>query len=122
MNGQSLSISNMNTVIANLTSDQFIFLVVHGLTNPDLSSSNSTFNFSFLNVSSTSGLILGSSSKQLAYQVSSTPLNLQIQGLTIDNTKLSVMANYTFTLVTISGSNLTVNSQTTIGINIIFPA
>lgn len=122
MSSQTLLIYNISTLISNLTSTDFWFLVIDGLSNPDISSSSSTFNFTFMNLSSDStGLITASLSRQLAYQVSSPPMNLQIKSLQFDNSKLGVLANYTFGVSTISGNNIVINSQSYIGLKILFP-
>jgi hypothetical protein len=76
-----------------------------------------------MNLSSdNTGLITGEISKQLAYKVSSPPSNLQIKSMQIDNSKLGVIANYSFDLTTISGNNIIINSQSIIGLKIAFPA
>lgn len=122
MSGQVLSISNISALISNLTSNSFWYLVIDGLTNPDISSASSTFNFTFMNLSSdNTGLITASISRPLPYKVSTPPLNLQIQSLQIDNSKLGVLANYTFAISTISGGKIVINNQSNIGVKLLFP-
>lgn len=70
MDGQSILINGILPIIQALKDDEFLFLDVFGLKNPDISEDKSEFKFTFLNITDSTGLVLGSLVENLAYKVS----------------------------------------------------
>lgn len=50
MNGQSILINGLISIMSGLNVDEFLFIDVFGLKNPDVSVNSSTFKFTFLNL------------------------------------------------------------------------
>lgn len=88
MNGQSLIINGLLSIIKALKDDDFLFIDVFGLLNPDVSVFNQKFQFKFMSISDSTGSVLGNTSQLLSYKVSSSPLNLQIKSIVLDSYKL----------------------------------
>lgn len=70
MSGQSILISGLIGVMSGLKNDEFLFIDVFGLKNPDVSVSSSTFKFTFLNITENTGNVIGTMTQLLPYRVS----------------------------------------------------
>jgi hypothetical protein len=70
MDGQSILINGISSIIQSLKDDEFLFLDVFGLKNPDISEDKSEFKFTFLNLTDSTGLVIGNLVQNLAYKVS----------------------------------------------------
>lgn len=70
MNGQSILITGLSSIIQSLKDDEFLFLDVFGLKNPDISVDKDDFKFTFLNITDGTGSIVGSIMQRLPYKVS----------------------------------------------------
>ncbi len=83
MDGQSIIVNGISSVIQSLKDDEFLFLDVFGLKNPDVSADKSEFKFTFLNLTDSTGLVIGSFVQSLAYKVSEPPVNMQMNTITL---------------------------------------
>ncbi len=70
MSGQSILISGLVNVIKGLKNDEFLFIDVFGLKNPDVSVNSSSFKFTFLNLTENTGNAIGTITQLLPYRVS----------------------------------------------------
>lgn len=88
MSGQSILINGLANIIAGLKDDEFLFIDVFGLKNPDVSVNSSAFKFTFLNLTDNTGSVIATITQLLPYRVSEAPLNLQITSIVLASTKL----------------------------------
>lgn len=70
MNGQSILLSGLINVISGLKDDEFLFIDVFGLKNPDVSVNSSAFKFTFLNLTESTGNVIATITQLLPYRVS----------------------------------------------------
>ncbi len=70
MSGQSILINGLSSIISALKDDQFLFLDVFGLKNPVVSVDSQDFKFTFLNITDSTGNVIGTITQKLAYKVS----------------------------------------------------
>lgn len=70
MDGQSILINGLSAIITALKDDEFLFLDVFGLKNPDISVDRSEFKFTFLNITDSTGTVIGTMTQNLPYKVS----------------------------------------------------
>ena len=70
MDGQSILINGLIWIIMALKDDEFLFLDVFGLKNPDVSVDKSDFKFTFLNITDSTGTVIGTIVQNLPYKVS----------------------------------------------------
>ena len=70
MSGQSILINGLVNVIKGLKDDEFLFIDVFGLKNPDVSVNSSSFKFTFLNLTENTGNAIGTITQLLPYRVS----------------------------------------------------
>ncbi len=70
MSGQSILINGLSSIISGLKDDQFLFLDVFGLKNPVVSVDSQDFKFTFLNITDSTGNVIGTITQKLAYKVS----------------------------------------------------
>lgn len=111
MNGQSILINGLNSIIQGLKDDQFLFLDVFGLKNPDISVDRSEFKFTFLNITDSTGTAIATITHNLPYKVSSAPLNLQMNSVSLSSQKFSVINNYTFVSSTIASTLVNITAK-----------
>lgn len=121
MDGQSILINGISSIIQSLKDDEFLFLDVFGLKNPDISEDKSEFKFTFLNLTDSSGLVIGSLIENLAYKVSEPPLNMQMNTIALSTEKFEVINNYTFISSTIGSALINITAKSEIGVKILFP-
>ena len=122
MNSQKIVISGLDTVINSLSrNEEFIYLTIEGLLNPDTSISQSDFTFVFINTTGTYPQAVLRFSLPLSYTISDPPIDMQIEDISLDNTKYYARSNYTFMFNALTGASFSIAKQSRIGIMIHFP-
>jgi hypothetical protein len=121
MKGQKLTFTGLTTILSSLTANQFLYLTVEGLLNPDTSVSQSNFTFTFINTASTYNEAVLRFDLPLSYTVSNPPVNMQIEAIMLSNSKYYSSSTYNFALNSISGSTFTIAKHSQIGVIVHFP-
>jgi len=121
MTGQKISISGLTNILASLNNNDFLYLAINGLMNPQTSVSQVNFTFTFINTNSTYTQAALLFTLPLSYAISSPPTDMQISSITLSDNKYYVVSQYTFTMTSSNGVNLTLTQGSQIGIMINFP-
>ena len=121
MNSQKIVFTGIDTIINSLKANEFIYLTVEGLLNPDTSLSQVNFTFTFINTTSTYASAVLRFELPLSYTISDPPIDIQIETITLDNPKYYATSNYTFTLNALTGKSFTIAKQSRLGVMIHFP-
>ena len=121
MKGQKVIIYNLTSIISKLSSNDFLYLGINGLMNPQTSLSRTNFTFTFITNSTYVQSIL-QFTLPLSYTISSPPTDMQIGAISLSNNKFYVISQYTFTVSSVNGVTLYITASSQIGIMIDFPA
>ena len=121
LSGSTLILKNINVIIINLGSDDFLRIGIYFLNNADLSTSGHSYIMTFIDSSSGTGIVLTTGSISAPLRISPPPINAQFDNITVENTMLFVATNYTFDITTVNNDNIHINAQSIIGILILFP-
>ena len=122
MNSQNIILTGVDTIINSLSADQFIYLTVEGLLNPDTSVSNENFTFTFINTTSSFSRAVLRFDLPLSYTISDPPADIQIEGITLDNPKYYASSRYTYMLNALTGATFSISKSSRLGIMVHFPS
>ena len=109
-----------------LGADDFLRLAVYFIKNANISSTSSQLNITFLDTSTSSGLVVQTGVARLSSTVSSPPSNLQINTIVPSSLKFLHRADYAISLQVASASStvptpILINPDSVIGLMISFP-
>lgn len=122
LNGQTIIIYGLSTILSSLSSTGFLYITVSGLINPSTSLSQSNFTFTLINTTTTTTSAVRIFTLPLSYAVSNAPLSVQIANITLSNSRYYVLSTYTFTMITQNSANITIVQSSSLGLLIIFPS
>jgi len=122
LNGQTIIIYGLSTILSSLSSTGFLYITVSGLINPSTSLSQSNFTFTLINTTTTTTSAVRNFTLPLSYAVSNAPLSVQIANITLSNSRYYVLSTYTFTMTTQNSANITIVQSSSLGLLIIFPS
>lgn len=121
MTGQKLLISQLSTILGNLSINGFLYLTINGLINPATSISQATFNFTLINTSSNVPQSAGIYTSTLSYSVSDAPTNLQISSIVLSDVRFFVNSLHTFTVTSVQNANIAIVKSSNLGVVVKFP-
>ena len=119
--GSVVTIQEVDMVMSSIGADDFLRLAIFKLKNANISSWGHNYGITFLDKSTGSGSVVASGTVSIPYSISPTPINIQFDSISIDNTKYFVRTNYTFEISTVNDDDIHINADSRIGVIISFP-
>jgi hypothetical protein len=113
--------NNIDKVLEDLGSDDFLRLSIRPLKNADSSTRWNKYIFKFFDTTSTSKNMVAKGSTTHVYQVSENPVNIQFDSIAQESNKYFVLTQYTMGISTVNDDMISINGNTKIGVIIHFP-
>lgn len=121
MSGSTVVIDKIDTIQNLLGNDDFLRLAIYRLKNANISTWSHSYKVTFLDTSTGEGSVISSGVVKTPYRISPTPTNIQFNNIIVGSTKLFVKTNYTFEISTVNNEDIHINSDSRIGVLIVFP-
>lgn len=121
-NGQKIILSGLTQQMYQLASNNFLFITVSGLLNPQTSVKKANFTFTFINTTSTYTQAVLLFTIPLSYTVSDPPTDIQIASILLSNDKFYANSFYTFVMTSVNNAQLTISRSSELGVIVHFPA
>lgn len=108
MTGQKLLISQLSSLLGNLSSNGFLSLTINGLINPATSVSQANFTFTLINNTSAIYQAAAIYSSTLSYSISDASTNMQISSIVLSDSRFFVNSLHSFTVTSVQNANIAI--------------